>query len=93
MYAIKQKTIGFTTEIVGSKHVHKEGSFKVSNNSDRQTKSHINQNMGLRQCVAANDQGLVCLLEEDSANFYASNSLLDPSILQSCSDAKQAFKV
>jgi hypothetical protein len=34
LYMTKQKTIGFTTELVGSKHVHKEGTFKIGNKND-----------------------------------------------------------
>ena len=72
-----KKDIKFTTEIVSNKHSHKEGTFKVSNANDRQTKGFIAGNMGDRQCITANDQGLVCVLEEDSVNFIASNNLLD----------------
>ena len=72
-----KKDLKFTSDIIGNKHSHKEGTFKLNNTNDRQTKSFISSNMGIRQCVATNDQGLVCVLEEDSANFYASNSLLD----------------
>ena len=78
-----KKDLKFTSDIIGNKHSHKEGTFKLSNTNDRQTKSFISSNMGIRQCVAINDQGLVCVLEEDSANFYASNSLLDQTIVSS----------
>ena len=93
LYSNKFKQLCFTTDIIGNKHTHKEGTFKLSNSVDRQTKSYISSNMGIRQCATANEQGLICLLEEDSANFYASNSLLDASILQGYPDAKQTFRV
>jgi hypothetical protein len=35
LYTNKAKSISFTTEIIGNKHTHKEGTFKISNSVDR----------------------------------------------------------
>ena len=42
--------------------------------------------------MTANDQGLVCILEEDSATFIASNNLLDQALTQSQSNGSNHFR-
>ena len=63
------------------KHQHKEGTFKALV-QDRVTKTYISENMGRRRCVSSTDQGLLCVLEDDTVFFYAANTLLDSNILQ-----------
>ena len=50
-----KKEIKFSSDIIGNKHSHKEGTFKLNNSNDRQAKSFVSANMGSRQCVSSND--------------------------------------
>ena len=71
--------------------MHKEGSFKCVV-QDRSSKNYINENMTRRRCVTSTGQGLVCVLEDESVFFYASNSLLDPHILQGSTEKNQLYR-
>ena len=48
--------------------------------------------MQRRKCVSSTQQGLICLLEDDSVLFYAANTILDPQISQGTTDKNQLYQ-
>lgn len=86
----RPKEIEFSSEFIQQKFSHKEGTFKCAI-SDRSAKSYASEHMQSRRCVTTTSQGLVCLLEDDAVNFYASNSILDPQISEGASHKSQLY--
>ena len=87
----KPRPVEFSGDFVQQKHSHKENSFRC-NVQDRSTKIYVNDNMMRRRCVTATEKGLVCVLEDETVVFYASNSLLDPHILQGGTEKNQLYR-